>query len=484
MGNLPVWWSPGLDEELVEGVLLQGVGEWEAVLAQPTASFLSSQASYCQQHLAKRAAAREAAARAAELRESAGAAATEDGQGEAEQHALADLTPDAPVLGADMPAGPVLLKRLRQVQVTMLRLLRRGKHLKETRPRAANHVAGTSTDPAFGASPTARSAAGKPSKKNKQDDELKAKALAIAMAALMEGDDGPATPAHLPAPGAASIQVPDSADIGNIMTPTAADLDFLSDLLSDDDSDSVLLQSLDGACGGGASAGPNITATTVSTAVGGGPAAAAGAAGAGSQAASKRRRQSVGAVADSDADTGPAGKRTKAPAGRGRGGAQGSSRGGGRGGRKSQGSKGAGGESKGSEEALKAQALKIALEVMAGAGEELQAPMGAGAGTLVADDVDGGTEDTEDEEGEGEESAEEGEGQGAADQQAGRQSGTGQVGLVERDEGEEAEVDSVDDDDEEEEEVSGGAAALRAEALRIALEVNGDDLENVGAQGM
>ncbi|GFH23050.1 hypothetical protein HaLaN_20602, partial [Haematococcus lacustris] len=49
MGNLPVWWSPGLDEELVEGVLLQGVGEWEAVLAQPTASFLSSQASYCQQ---------------------------------------------------------------------------------------------------------------------------------------------------------------------------------------------------------------------------------------------------------------------------------------------------------------------------------------------------------------------------------------------------------------------------------------------------
>ncbi|KAJ9520823.1 hypothetical protein QJQ45_014021 [Haematococcus lacustris] len=473
MGNLPVWWSPGLDEELVEGVLLQGVGEWEAVLAQPTASFLSSQASYCQQHLAKRAAAREAAARAAGVKESAGAVATEDGQGEAEQRALADLPPDAPVLGADMPTGPVLLKRLRQVQVTMLRLLRRGKHLKETRPRAANHIAGTSTDPAFGASPTARSTAGKPSKKNKQDDELKAKALAIAMAALMEGDDGPATPAHLPAPGAASIQVPNSVDIGNIMTPTAADLEFLSDLLSDDDSDS--------ACGGGASAGPNITATTVSTAVGGGLAAAAGAAGAGSQAASKRRRQSVGAVADSDADTGPAGKRTKAPAGRGRGGAQGNRR-------KSQGSKGAGGESKGSEEALKAQALKIALEVMAGAGEQLQAPMGAGAGTLVADDVDGGTEDTEDEEGEGEESAGEGEGQGAADQQAGRQSGTGQVGLVDRDEGEEAEVDSDDDDEEEEEEeeeeVSGGAAALRAEALRIALEVNGDDLESVGVQGM
>jgi hypothetical protein len=43
VGDLPVWWSPECDGDLVAGVLRHGFGEWAALLHDPEACFLSGQ---------------------------------------------------------------------------------------------------------------------------------------------------------------------------------------------------------------------------------------------------------------------------------------------------------------------------------------------------------------------------------------------------------------------------------------------------------
>lgn len=43
MGELPVWWAPAHDGELVAGVMKHGFGEWGALLADPATSFASAQ---------------------------------------------------------------------------------------------------------------------------------------------------------------------------------------------------------------------------------------------------------------------------------------------------------------------------------------------------------------------------------------------------------------------------------------------------------
>ena len=44
--DMPSWWSPEHDAQLVAGVLAHGFGEWDTVLQDSACSFLSCQEAY------------------------------------------------------------------------------------------------------------------------------------------------------------------------------------------------------------------------------------------------------------------------------------------------------------------------------------------------------------------------------------------------------------------------------------------------------